>query len=258
MLYDLRRSDVRVRWLVTLLLVTLGASYAFGAWMVGLYAGFGTRKVAETYGPAGESMMAMQMPPDTTVVVEHAIAPAEMGEEHHHVDRGLLVQDTHVHMPMYAVIAACLSVIALGLTLSRWACLALIGLLFAARELHLSSADSKRLHDAVGWEPPDGVLTFYVGKQQNQVTGALLFMRVDCQHGPLELAIGFEPRGTIRGVEVTKATVEMKPWVMEALRAGLTDGYRGLTPEQVPAAAAKVKSRIGAMPGYMAELSGKR
>jgi len=128
---------------------------------------------------------------------------------------------------------------------------------FAARELHLSSADSKRLHDAVGWEPPDGVVTFYVGKQQNQVTGALLFMRVDCQHGPLELAIGFEPRGTIRGVEVTKATVEMKPWVMEALRAGLTDGYRGLTPEQVPAAAAKVKSRIGAMPGYMAELIDK-
>jgi len=132
MLYDLRRSDLRVRWLVTLLLVTLGTSYAFGAWMVGLYAGFSTRKVAETYGPAGESMLAMQMPPDTTVVVEHAIAPAEMGVEHHNVDRDLLVQDTHVHMPMYAVIAACLSVIALGLALSRWACLALIGLLFAA------------------------------------------------------------------------------------------------------------------------------
>src|SRR5256714_3817571 len=132
MLYDLRRSDVRVRWLVTLLLVTLGTSYAFGAWMVGLYAGFGTRKVAETYGPAGESMMAMQMPPDTTVVVEHAISPAEMGEEHHHVDRDLLIQDTHVHMPMYAVIAACLSIIALGLAIPRWAGLSIITLLFAA------------------------------------------------------------------------------------------------------------------------------
>ncbi len=42
MLYDLGRSDIRVRWLVTLLLATLGASYLFGAWMVGLYAGFGT------------------------------------------------------------------------------------------------------------------------------------------------------------------------------------------------------------------------
>ena len=128
---------------------------------------------------------------------------------------------------------------------------------FTARDLHLSSADSKKLHDAVGWEPPDGVVTFYVGKHQDQVTGALIFMRVDCQHGPLELAIGFDPRGTIRGVEVTKATVEMKPWVLEALRAGLTDSYRGLANDRAPAGAAKVKPQIGAMPGYMAELIDK-
>jgi hypothetical protein len=128
---------------------------------------------------------------------------------------------------------------------------------FAARELHLSSADSRKLHDAVGWEPPDGVVTFYIGKHQNQVTGVLMFMRVDCQHGPLELAVGFGSQGTIRGVDVTKATVEMKPWVLEALRAGLTDAYRGLALDQAPAGAEKVKPRIGAMPGYMAELIDK-
>ncbi len=128
---------------------------------------------------------------------------------------------------------------------------------FTAREFHVSSADSRKLHDAVGWEPPDGMVTFYVGKRQEQVTGALMFMRVESQHGPLELAIGFDPRGTIRGVEVTKATVEMKPWVLEALRAGLTDAYRGLASDQAPAGAAQVKPRIGAMPGYMAELIDK-
>ena len=132
MLYDLRQSDVRVRWLVTLLLATLGASYLFGAWMVGLYAGYSPRKVAETYGPAGEMPMTMQMPPETTMVTEQPISMAEMGEEQHHVDRDLLVQDTHVHMPMYAVIAACLSVIALGLAMPRWAGLSIIALLFAA------------------------------------------------------------------------------------------------------------------------------
>jgi len=128
---------------------------------------------------------------------------------------------------------------------------------FAARELHLSSADSRRVHDAVGWEPPDGVVTFYIGKHQDQVTGALIFMRVDCQHGPIELAIGYDPRGTIRGVEVTKATVEMKPWIVEALGAGLTNEYRGLAVAQPPSGAEKVKPRIGAMPGYMAELIDK-
>ena len=132
MLYDLRHSDLRVRWLVTLLLATLGTSYLFGAWMVGLYAGFSPRKVAETYGPSGEMMMAMQMPPDSTMVTERPVSMAEMDEEHHHVDRDLLVQDTHVHMPMYAVIAACLSVIALGLAIPRWAGLWTIAILFAA------------------------------------------------------------------------------------------------------------------------------
>jgi len=128
---------------------------------------------------------------------------------------------------------------------------------FAARELHLSSADSKKLHDAVGWEPPDGVVTFYVGKHQDQTMGALIFMRVDCQHGPIELAIGYDPRGTVRGVEVTKATVEMKPWILEALRAGLTNAYNGMATTQAPNGAAKVKPQIGAMPDYMAELVDK-
>jgi hypothetical protein len=128
---------------------------------------------------------------------------------------------------------------------------------FAARELHLSSADSRRIHDAVGWEPPDGVVTFYVGKRQEQSTGALIFMRVDCQHGPIELAIGYDSRGTIRGVEVTKATVEMKPWIVEALHAGLAAEYRGLAVDQATSAAQKVKPHVGAMPGYMAELIDK-
>jgi hypothetical protein len=131
-LYDLRHSDLRVRWLVTLLLATLGTSYLFGAWMVGLYAGFTPAKVAETYGANGEAPMTMQMPPETTVVAEHAVSMTELGEEQHHVDKDLLVQDTHVHMPMYAVIAAALSVIVLGLSISRALGLALIALLFAA------------------------------------------------------------------------------------------------------------------------------
>jgi len=125
---------------------------------------------------------------------------------------------------------------------------------FSAREVHLSGGDSRRLHDAAGWEPADGMLRFYVGKRQAQVTGVLLFMRVDSQHGPLELAVGFDPAGTIRGVEVTKATVETKPWVMEALRAGLTDAYRGLAVTELPAGAESVKGRVAAMPAYMAEL----
>ena len=131
MLYDLRRRYARVRWLVTLLLCTLGVSYIFGAWMVAMYAGFTPRTVAATYvEPAG---MNMPMPADTTMVVEHDVTPADMGrEEQHQVDRALLIQDTHVHVPMYGVIALTLSIVALGLAIPRWMGFALITVLFAA------------------------------------------------------------------------------------------------------------------------------
>lgn len=130
MLYDLRWADRRLKWLVTCLLATFGLSYLFGAWMVGLYAGFAPHSVAATYA---EPEMKMAMPPESTMVVEHRVTLKELEqEEHHTVDRTLLVQDTHVHVPMYGLIAAALSLIVLGLALPRPWGYGLISLLFAA------------------------------------------------------------------------------------------------------------------------------
>lgn len=128
--YELRRADTRVKWLVTCLLATFGLSYLFGAWMVALYAGFNPARVAQTYaGPA----MEMQMPPDSTVIVEH---PMQMGQfaagDRHTVDLDLLIQDTHVHVPMYGMIAAVLSLVVLGLAVPPGWHTGLITLLFAA------------------------------------------------------------------------------------------------------------------------------
>jgi len=130
MLYDLRRADVRIKWLVTGLLATLGLSYVFGAIMVALYAGFTPQSVAATYaGPE----MSMVMPPETTMVVQRPMSMADFaGPEVHTVDTKLLIQDTHVHVPMYGLIAAALSVVVAGLSLPRGRALCLIALLFAA------------------------------------------------------------------------------------------------------------------------------
>ena len=130
MVYDLRHADARIKWLVTALLATLGLSYVFGAVMVALYAGFTPQRVAATYaGPA----MAMPMPPETTVVVQHPMSMSDFaGPEVHTVDTNLLIQDTHVHVPMYGIIAAALGVVVAGLSLPRRWALGLIALLFAA------------------------------------------------------------------------------------------------------------------------------
>jgi hypothetical protein len=126
---------------------------------------------------------------------------------------------------------------------------------YFAREVHLSDADAHRLHQAVDWSPEDGVVTFYVGKRGvgATVAGTMEFVRVDSPHGPLEVAVGFDAAGAIRAVEVTKATVETKPWVLEALRAGLLATYVGLKQGGAPAGAAAIRGQAGALPVYMAE-----
>lgn len=124
---------------------------------------------------------------------------------------------------------------------------------FVAREFHLSDADAHRLHQAVDWSPEDGILTFYTGRAGDTVAGALMFVRVDSPHGPVEVAVGFAPRGAIRKVVVTKATVETKPWVLEAVRAGLTASYEGLEAGAAPDGAGAIGRAVGSMPSYMAE-----
>src|SRR6266705_5498517 len=123
---------------------------------------------------------------------------------------------------------------------------------YFAREVHLSQTDAHRLHQEVDWSPEDGVLTLYTGKTGSTVVGALEFVRVDTPHGPIEVAVGFTSQGTVRGVIVTKATVEMKPWVLEAMAAGLTNHYQGLKPGDSPGGAAAIASQAGNLAEYIA------
>src|SRR6266540_298476 len=124
---------------------------------------------------------------------------------------------------------------------------------YLAREVHLSDPDAHRLHELVDWSPEDGVLTFYRGKAGATAVGALTFVRVDTPHGPIEVAVGFTPQGAVRGVVITKATVETKPWMLEAVAAGLTDHYRGLKPDgEAPGGAAGIAGRAGKLAAYVA------
>lgn len=130
MRYDLRHADLRLKWLVTCLLATFGVAYLFGAWMVALYAGFRPATVAATYAATD---MPMAMPPESTMVLEHDMTLSDFAESApHRVDRDLLIQDTHVHVPIYGLIAAALAAVVLGLALPRWAALGLVTLVFAA------------------------------------------------------------------------------------------------------------------------------
>lgn len=123
---------------------------------------------------------------------------------------------------------------------------------FTAREVRLSGADARRLSQAVNWSPAEGSVTFYSGSRENRPVGILTFIRVDTPHGPIEVAVGLQANGTVHGVAVTKATTETKPWVLEALRAGLLDQYAGVGADRAPNGQAAIKSKVGALPAFIA------
>jgi hypothetical protein len=123
---------------------------------------------------------------------------------------------------------------------------------FTAQEIRLSGTDSRRLREVTRWRPDDGILTFYAGTKDGVGVGALTFIRVDTRHGPIEVAVALGRDGAVRGVIVTKVTVETKPWMLEALRAGLTDQYTGLRPNDTVTGAAAIKGKVGTLPAYLA------
>lgn len=115
-LYPLSRAPTPVRWAVTLFLGTIGVGYVFGILMVTLWVGLTPRDVAEVFR---ERQMEIGVEGAAAPVTERLIDLEEVlgEEEQHRIDTRLLVQDTHVHIPVYALIALALALIALGL---RW------------------------------------------------------------------------------------------------------------------------------------------
>jgi hypothetical protein len=123
---------------------------------------------------------------------------------------------------------------------------------FTAQDVRLSKADASRLRQAADWSPEKGEVTFYAGTKDGGSLGTFTFVRVDTQHGPIEVAVAFTDDGAISQVIVTKVTVETKPWMLEALRAGLIQQYAGLRPGTSPHGEAAVKAHVGALPAYIA------
>jgi hypothetical protein len=113
--YSLAAAPAALRWAVTLFLATIGISYLFGMLMVINWVGLGPADIARAYGEADEAVA------DSGAAISEEL-PVNLdevlgGRMEHSIDRELLLQDTHVHLPVYALIALALALIALGL---RW------------------------------------------------------------------------------------------------------------------------------------------
>ncbi len=117
-LYSLRRADRSVKLGALLFLLVLGYAYMFAFLMVKTWSGITPAKVAATYAPAAgvdETHMAAQSHATT-----QPLDLGKMPEMQHTVDTNLLIQDSHIHIMIYSIVAALLTLIILGLEWPAW------------------------------------------------------------------------------------------------------------------------------------------
>lgn len=117
-LYSLRDANRSVKLGALLFLLVLGYAYLFAFLMVKTWSGLTPARVAATYVPeAGVNEMQMQMKSHATT------QPLDLGqvpEMQHTVDTNLLIQDSHIHIMIYSIVAALLTLIILGLDWPAW------------------------------------------------------------------------------------------------------------------------------------------
>lgn len=127
----LPHAPFEVRLAATLFLLLLGVADLFGAWEVKNFADFTPQGVAATVKVDENRPMAM-CEHCASMAEEHVVDLASLDRPRHTIGRELLVQDTHVHVPAYALTALALSLVVFGLALPSRARSAVVALAFAA------------------------------------------------------------------------------------------------------------------------------
>jgi hypothetical protein len=126
---------------------------------------------------------------------------------------------------------------------------------FFVRKVTIGKDDLARIRREVDFSPEDPDLSFYLGKdEKGKPVGVTLFPQVNTMHGPLEVGLTLKPDGTIASVVVTRATVETKPWVQEAVATGFLKQFQGMRyGDDVKRALGQLPA-MGQMPSWEAQV----
>ena len=117
-LYRLRDAHRSVKLAAVLFLLVLGYAYVFAFLMVKTWSGLTPSKVQATYVPAPTMNMAAM--PEHSTSLEQPLDLGTVPEMKHTVDTDLLIQDSHIHIMIYAIVAALQSLIIFGLGWPGW------------------------------------------------------------------------------------------------------------------------------------------
>jgi hypothetical protein len=126
---------------------------------------------------------------------------------------------------------------------------------YFVRTVTIGKQDLAAIRRSGDFTPDDPDVQFFLGQGQGGKTvGVALFQQINTPHGPVEVGLTFGPDGAIASAVVTTATVETKPWVLQAMGTGLMKRFAGMRQGDDTQKALQSVDGLGGMPEYMAEL----
>jgi hypothetical protein len=123
------------------------------------------------------------------------------------------------------------------------------------RTVTIGKQDLAAIRRSADFTPDDPDVQFFLGQGEGGKTvGVSLFQQINTPHGPIEVGLTLGPDGAVASAVVTTATVETKPWVLQATGTGLMRRFVGMRQGDDTRKALQSVDGLGGMPEYMAEL----
>jgi hypothetical protein len=99
---------------------------------------------------------------------------------------------------------------------------------FFVREVRLTAEEQGTIRQQWGWQAEDALYRFYLGRDTaGQLVAAVIFLTEFTIHGPLRVAVGLNPDGTVKDAKVVELTEETLPWLQVLLKQNLVQDYVG-------------------------------
>jgi len=123
------------------------------------------------------------------------------------------------------------------------------------KQLMISGPDGAAIHQATGWTPTEEDTKVYVGRDaQGRLVGSVIFLWLPSQHGPVGLAVAFDPGRTVRQVAITDVGTEPLVWVRPIVDGGGLSALEGLAQNAAPNAERLTPPGAGGMTRYYAKI----
>jgi hypothetical protein len=99
---------------------------------------------------------------------------------------------------------------------------------FFVREVRLTAEERGTIRQQWGWQAEDTLYRFYLGRDTaGQLVAAVIFLTEFTIHGPVRIAVGLNPDGTVKDAKVVELTEETLPWLQVLLKHNLVQDYVG-------------------------------